>query len=209
MSFSLLPKEEKFFELFEIQAAHNEEAARIFRELIKAWDLESPAFDKLRDLEHEADITTHEVIDKLNRTFVTPFDREDIHLLASELDTIIDLIQSASSRMQLYRCSPPGEDLLAMADTLYQAAGNVRKAVGCLKDMGESHRRILDYCIEVNRLENTGDHQRDVALGKLFQGNPDPIDVIKWKEIYENAETAIDKCEDVANVLEGILVKQG
>jgi predicted phosphate transport protein (TIGR00153 family) len=209
MSFSLLPKEEKFFELFELQAAHNAQAARIFKELVSAWDLQSPAFDKLRDLEHEADIATHEVIDKLNRTFVTPFDREDIHLLASELDSIIDLVQSASSRMQLYRCGSPGEDMANLADTLCQAAENVRKAIGCLKDMGESRRRILDYCIEINRLENTGDHQRDMALSKLFQGRPDPIDVIKWKEIFENVETAIDKCEDVANVLEAILVKQG
>src|SRR5437773_1863771 len=103
MGFSLIPKEEKFFELFEVQAAHNVEAAKVFHELTQNWKSESQAFDRLRDIEHEADISTHEVIDKLNRTFVTPFDREDIHALASELDDVVDLIQSIATRMQLYR----------------------------------------------------------------------------------------------------------
>jgi len=208
MAFSLVPKEEKFFELFEAQAAHNVEAARIFRDLAQHWSLESPAFDKLRDIEHEADITTHEVIDKLNRTFVTPFDREDIHALAKELDDVVDLVQSLSSRMLLYRVEKSAEDLVQMADILLQSTENVRKAIVELRQP-EKYRRVLDHCIEVNRLENAGDTLLGLAIGKLFTGRPEPLEVIKWKEIYEVVEEAIDKCEDVANTIESILVKHG
>ena len=208
MAFSLIPKEEKFFEMFEMQAGHNVEAAKVFKELVQKYSIESPAFEKLRDIEHEADITTHEIIDKLNRTFVTPFDREDIHALASEFDDVVDLIQSNAMRMQLYRVTSVTDDLVQLADILWQATENVRKAAIELKNP-EKTRRLFDYCIEVNRLENSGDHVLGVALGKLFDGNPDPLNVIKWKEIYEVTETAIDKCEDVVNIIEGIVVKQG
>ncbi|MBI5210202.1 MAG: DUF47 domain-containing protein [Elusimicrobia bacterium] len=208
MSLSLLPKEEKFFELFEMQARHNTDAAKTFRELLGNWSLQSPAFDKLRDIEHEADITAHEIIDKLNRTFVTPFDREDIHELASKMDDIVDIVQSLSLRMQLYGVQHVTEDLVAMTDTLLQAVDCIRKAVPHLKDLSET-RRILDYCIEINRLENAGDNALAHAITKLFKGKPDPLEVMKWKEIYEVTEDAIDRCEDVANTIEGIVVKQG
>lgn len=203
----LIPREEKFFELFESQAAHNVEAARIFKSLAQKWSLESSAFGQLHDIEHEADITTHEIIDRLNRTFITPFDREDIHALASEMDDVVDLIQSISSRMQLYRVAQTTEDLVQLADILLQSAETVRKAIVELKNPDKS-RRVLDYCIEINRLENAGDNAQDQAIGKLFSGKPDPLEVIKWKEIYETTEIAIDKCEDIANTIESILVKQ-
>ncbi len=208
MSFSLIPKEEKFFELFETQAAHNVEAAKIFKALVNDWKLDSPAFDQLRDIEHEADITTHEIIDKLNRTFVTPLDREDIHELASEMDDVVDIIQSLSSRMFLYGVDHSTDDLKTMADILLQSCETIRKAVPLIRNMDES-RRLLDYCIEINRLENAGDHAHDLALSKLFKTKPDPIEVIKWKEIYEVVEATIDRCEDIANVIEGIVVKHG
>ncbi|HBL19202.1 MAG: hypothetical protein A2X36_10165 [Elusimicrobia bacterium GWA2_69_24] len=208
MGFSLIPKEEKFFELFESQAAHSVEAAKVFKALVSRWDLESPAFERLRDIEHEADITTHEIIDKLNRTFVTPFDREDIHALASELDDVVDLIQAVSIRMRLYRVGHSTEELVQLADVLCQSTENLRKAVLSMKDL-EKSRRILDYCIEINRLENAGDQIYTQAIGKLFLGTPDPLEVMKWKEIYEITEETMDKCEDVANIIESIIVKQG
>lgn len=208
MAFSLIPKEQKFFELFEAQAAHNVEAARVFKELVQKWSLESPAFDRLREIEHEADITTHEIKDRLNRTFVTPFDREDIHALASELDDIVDIIQAISSRMFLYRIDHSSDELVQMADILLQSTENIRKAVREMQ-APEKQRRLLDYCIEINRLENAGDHALGLALGRLFQGTPDPLEVMKWKEVYEVTEAAIDKCEDVANTMESIIVKQG
>jgi len=207
MAFNLLPKEEKFFKLFEAQAAYNTKAVKTFKELVKNWDSKSPAFETIREIEHEADITTHEIYDKLNRTFITPFDREDIHQLASEMDDIVDLVQSLCNRMHLYRIQNSSPDLVLLIDILDQAADAIRKAIADLQDKGKA-RRVLDYCIEINRLENTGDHARDMALSKLFEGQPDPIDVIKWKEIYELVESAVDKCEDIANTIETILVKQ-
>ena len=207
MPISFIPKEEKFFELFEEQAAHNVEAARLFKELVHKWSPESPIIDTLRDIEHAADISTHDIIDRLNRTFITPFDREDIHALASELDDVVDLVQSVAFRMKLYNVTQTTPDLLELSDTLYQSTENVKKAVHELKDL-KNPRRLLDYCIEINRLENAGDQTLGHAIGRLFHGKPDPLEVIKWKEIYESVEIAIDKCEDIANTIESILVKQ-
>jgi len=207
MAFQLVPKEEKFFDLFNNQASHNLEAAKIFLELAQNWSADSSAFARLQDIEHEADITTHEIYDRLNRTFVTPFDREDIHELGSEMDDIVDLIQSIASRMQLYRVDHSTEDMKNLAETLLHSVESVKKAIAELQHADKS-RRILDYCIEINRLENAGDRALEAALARLFQGKPDPLEVIKWKEIYEGIEAAIDKCENVANVIESILVKQ-
>ena len=207
MPFQLVPKEEKFFDLFNNLASHNLEAAKIFLELSKNWSVESPIFSRLQDIEHEADITTHEIYDRLNRTFVTPLDREDIHELGSEMDDIVDLIQSIASRMQLYHVNHSTEDMKQLAETLFHSVENVKKAVGELQH-AEKSRRVLDYCIEINRLENAGDRALEAALARLFQGKPDPLEVIKWKEIYETVEQSIDKCEDVAHTLETILVKQ-
>jgi len=207
MAFNFLPKEEQFFKLFEAQADYNTRAVKAFKELVNNWDSKSPAFEKIREIEHEADITTHEIYDKLNRTFITPFDREDIHQLASEMDDIVDLVQSLCNRMRLYHIQNSTPDLVQLVDILDQAADAIRKAVAELQDQAKT-RRVLDYCIEINRLENTGDHARDIALSKLFEGQPDPIEVIKWKEIYELVEAAVDRCEDIANTIETILVKQ-
>lgn len=207
MAFNLIPKEEKFFELFEAQAAHNTAAAKLFREMARSWTRETTPFDRLRDIEHEADMTCHEIYDKLNRTFVTPFDREDIRELASELDTVVDLIESVGQRMYLYQIDKSNDDLVRLTDILWQCTETVSKAIGELKTPAKS-RRVLDYCIEVNRLENAGDQALGAAIGRLFQGKPEPLEVMKWKEIFETVEQAIDKCEDVAHTLETILVKQ-
>jgi predicted phosphate transport protein (TIGR00153 family) len=207
MAWNLIPKEEKFFELFEAQAAHNVAAAKVFREMALKWSRETASFDRLRDIEHEADMTCHEIYDKLNRTFVTPFDREDIRDLASELDTVTDLIESVGQRMYLYQIDKSNEDLVRLTDILWQCTETVRKAIAELQSP-EKSRRVLDYCIEVNRLENAGDQALGAAIGRLFQGKPDPLEVMKWKEIFETVEEAIDKCEDVAHTLETILVKQ-
>lgn len=205
--FRFIPREEKFFDLFEAQAAHNVEAARVFKDLVAKWSLESPSFNKLQDIEHEADITTHEVYDRLNRTFITPFDREDIHELASELDDIVDLVQSVSTRMKIYGINRSDASLTTLSEILLSATENIQKAVVELRHPSKA-RRVLDYCIEINRLENAGDRALEEALRQLFKGSPDPLEVIKWKEVYEGIEIAIDKCEDVANVFESILVKQ-
>ncbi|MBI5211499.1 MAG: DUF47 domain-containing protein [Elusimicrobia bacterium] len=208
MALTLLPKEEKFYELFVVQAEAGVKAAGMFRDLVRAWDLDSPLFDKLRDLEHEADITTHEIKDKLNRTFVTPFDREDIHALASELDDVVDIIQSTVNRMRLYRIKACRPEIEALADVLFQAAEAVRKAVSCLGAKDKT-RRLLDHCIEINRLENEGDALLCKALEGLFSAATDPIEVIKWDRSFEAIERAVDKCEEVAHTIEGIKAKEG
>ena len=208
MAFSLIPKEEKFFDLFETQANRILEAANLFKELISHWNLDSPLIAKIKDMEHEADITTHEIKDKLNRTFITPFDREDIYELASKMDDVIDLIEGTASRMHRYHINNSTLELVQLAEILYQSVETLKKAIYGLRDMRKSNR-ILEYCIEINSLENSGDHMQELAMEKLFANHHDPLDVIKWKEIYELTETAIDMCEDVANAIESIVVKQG
>ena len=208
MGFSLIPREEKFFDLFEQQVKSLEKAASTFVELARDWNNKHPAIARLRDLEHECDITTHEIMDMLNRTFVTPLDREDIHSFAKELDDVVDIIQAVSERMLLFKIERTSEDLIEMAKILEEAVVNVAKAVTSVRELNRP-RRILDYCIEINRLENRGDRTYERAIGNLFHNNQDPMEVIKWKEIYDATESAIDKCEDIANIIEGIVVKHG
>jgi len=208
MAFSLIPKEEKFWDLFEQQAKSIEEAAHVFLDLAREWHDKHPGIARLRDLEHECDITTHEIMDKLNRTFVTPIDREDIHQLAKELDDVVDIIQAVSERMLLYNIAKTTDDLIELARTLEEAVVTVSKAVTAIRELNRP-RRILDYCIEINRLENRGDRTSERAIGNLFDTNKDPMEVLKWKEIYDSTEGAIDKCEDIANIIEGIVVKHG
>lgn len=208
MAFTLIPKEEKFFDLFEIQGERIAETGRVFKEMVTHWSLESKLVEKISDLEHEADMTTHDIIDKLNRSFITPFDREDIHQLASKMDDVIDLIQGTSSRMRRYKISQPTEELIQLADILRQSTEAVNKAIIGLRDMNKS-RRILDLCIEINRLENAGDQMMELAMERLFDHQTNPLEVIKWKEVYELTEAATDLCEDVANAIESIVVKHG
>ncbi|MDD5656505.1 MAG: DUF47 family protein [Elusimicrobia bacterium] len=204
----MLPKEERFFALFDGLAAHGVAAAKTFHELTRRWSCDSPLLERLHEIEQEADITTHEVKDRLDRSFITPYDREDIHALTSKLDDVVDIIQSASNRMRLYRLPSCRPEIVALADILHQAALAVARAVACLSDPSRK-RRLLDHCIEINRLENEGDQALGAALGAVFADVQDPIAVIKWERICETLETAIDKCEDVAHVLESILVKNG
>jgi len=208
MAFSLIPREEKFFDLFDQHVKSLEDAAKTLLGIVTDWSDKHPGIAHLRDLEHECDITTHEIMDKLNRTFVTPIDREDIHQLAKELDDVVDIIQAVSERLLLFNVEKTTEDLIELSKTLEEAVLNVSKAVTSIRQL-DRPRRILDYCIEINRLENRGDRTFEKAIGNLFHNNKDPLDVLKWKEIYETTEEAIDKCEDIANIIEGIVVKHG
>ncbi len=206
--FSLIPKDEKFFDLLDQQSLAILQGATLFKDLATHWQENHPNIVKLRDLEHECDITTHEILDKLNRTFVTPLDREDIHMLAKQLDDVIDIIQSVSERMLLFRIKTTKDDLIELADILEEAVSIIPKAITSIRRI-DRPKRILDYCIEINRLENRGDRAAERAIGSLFQKEKDPMEVIKWKEIYDSVEFAIDRCEDIANTIEGIVVKYG
>jgi predicted phosphate transport protein (TIGR00153 family) len=157
-------------------------------------------------LEHEGDIITHEIFDKLNKTFITPIDREDIHSLASEIDDVLDFMKATSDRFLLYKIQKPTQEVINLAETLLKAIIETSKAVSSLRDKKQT-RRVHEYCIEVNSLENEGDTILKNAIAKLFNDNMEALDVIKWKEIYENVENAIDMCESVANTIDAILSK--
>jgi predicted phosphate transport protein (TIGR00153 family) len=211
----LIPKERRFFDLFKKEAMGVLEAAQVFKEMVFDYTNPQKELDKLVDLEKEGDITTHEIIDNLNRTFVTPFDREDILSLSHGLDDILDFIEATAGRMVLYRISETklfeifgtGPYLKRMAESIYLSVNQVYKAVDALSNLRKNYRRILDHCIEINSYENEVDGILREAISNLFENEKDPISLIKWKEIYESAETTTDRCEDVANILESIVVK--
>jgi hypothetical protein len=206
MAFRFLPKKFDFFKLFNQQAQFAVTAATLFNEIVSRGQLTQEKVQQMRDIEHQADDVTHAVFDNLNKTFITPFDREDIHALASELDSVVDMIYTITNRMFIYRLTEGHPDLAQLADVIEKSARALAVAVENMEDMKNYHG-ALEACIEVNRLENVGDSMRDAVLGKLFDTMPDHIQLIKWKEIFQFAEDVLDICEDVAHVVETILVK--
>ena len=201
----LLPKEEGFFKLFDEAASKAAKGAALLLELVENHERAEELRREIEEVEHDSDITTHEIADRLNRTFVTPFDHEDISALAERLDDILDNIEATADRMYLYEAGKPAPEMKELTSVLAEATRAVERAVGGLRDVKQA-RRILDYCIEIHRLENVGDEQSRLALAKLFRGS-DALHALKWKEIYDHVENAIDKCEDVAVIVEGIVVK--
>ena len=206
MGFSLIPKEVQFFDLFDKQAEVINIAAAAFKDLAANGKFDDAGIERMKDIEHQCDEITHDIIDKLNRSFITPFDREDIYELAHELDDLVDMLYSVSKRMRLYKLNGVNPDLLKFAELIESSVRCLGKALGGLRH-SKHHRPILVSCIEINRLENDGDHLRDQVIGKLFDDGGDAMQVIKWKEIFEGVETCLDICEDISNVIESILVK--
>jgi len=203
--FGLIPKEEAFFDLFK-KAAHNMiEGSRLLKDMMEDFrDLPDKA-KRIKEVEHVGDGITHDIALRLNQTFITPIDREDIHDLASALDDILDAVEAVADRFVIYKIARPTESAVRLADILYQAS----VAVGCGVDrIGMSHAQIKECSVQVNSLENEADRVSRDAISGLFEKETDPISVIKWKEIYETFEEGTDRCEDVANVLERIVLKQ-
>lgn len=207
MRFWFLPKEFNFFDLFDRQAENAIEAAVLLKELAVKGVVDAASLSKMEEIEHKGDNATHGIIEHLNKTFITPFDREDIHKLATELDDIIDMINTIASRMRVYKLIGANKNLIEFASVIEQSVRGVACAVNGLRKL-KNVKTIMDSCVEVNRLENVGDAMRDEVLADLFETEKDPIAVIKWKEVYQDAETVLDVCEDVVNVVESILVKQ-
>lgn len=205
---SLMPREEKFFELFEASARNVVKAAQMLKEMVDAWDRVPDRVNQITELEHDGDTITHGIMEQLHRTFVTPFDREDIALLAHSLDDVIDFIQAAADTMLLYNVDRPGQTARELADIIVQCAAETSRAMPFLRHAGKL-KQILEPCVEINRLENVADGIYRTALGELFNGTTDIANLIKWREIYEQMESATDRCEDVANVLEGVALKHG
>lgn len=204
MIFNLIPKEEAFFDLFK-QAAHNViEGSRLLKDMMEDFhDLPGKA-KKIKEVEHVGDGITHDIAMRLNQTFMTPIDREDIHDLASALDDILDAVDAVADRFVIYKIERPTESAIRLADILYQASVAVGRGVDRI---GMSHAQIKECCVQVNSLENEADRVSRDAISGLFEKEKDPISVIKWKEIYETIEEGTDRCEDVSNILERIVLK--
>lgn len=200
------PREEKFFELFDRAAEKIELGVQKFVDLLNNYSEIEKKIKEIKDIEHDSDKITHETIEKLNTTFITPFDREDIHQLITKMDDILDFMEAASQRMYLYRVEKPTEELKQLANILLKSVKEVNLAINRLRNF-KDRKPILSSCIEINSLENEGDNQLRNTIANLFKNSPDAINVIKLKEIYETIEIAIDRCEDVANIIEGIVLK--
>ena len=200
----LLPREEEFFTLFTEVANRNKEAVEHLRKLFEAPpDRRTPHVEALKRLEHEADQVTHEVVNRLDRTFITPLDREDIHQLASDLDDVMDAMDGTARRAQIFGLGTPPPGILRITEVLQRMMTAIGEAVSRLKKGDD----VMRYCIEAKQLEEEGDAIYHEALGQLFAKEKDAIELIKWKEIYDNLERTLDEAEDVANVVESITIK--
>ncbi|MFC1932329.1 DUF47 domain-containing protein [Chloroflexota bacterium] len=204
--FPFLPREEKFFELFEGSAQNMVKAAEKLKELVDTWEDVGGRVAEITELEHEGDMITHRIMEQLNRTFVTPFDREDIALLAHSLDDVTDFIHAAADAMFIYKVNRPGQIAKELSDIIVQGAIEVEKALPELRHRS-SLKHIPTHCVEINRLENMADRVFRTAMADLFTDTTDIAEIIKWREIYEHMESATDRCEDVADVLEGVALK--
>jgi uncharacterized protein len=202
--FRLVPRDEGFFEMFVRQAVNIERAAVLLRDLIVGFEDVPEKAARLHDLEHEGDEITHQILRRLNTTFVTPFDHDDIYRLASTLDDVLDHIDAAGDLFVLHKIEQPYPEMKAQADVLVLAAQNTREALGLLPKYGQLSR----FWVEINRLENEADRIYRQATADLFGGTFKAMDVLKWKEILDELEAAMDKFEDVANVLETLALKQ-
>jgi predicted phosphate transport protein (TIGR00153 family) len=199
------PKEIDFFEIFDRAALNITKAASMLVALMENFENVEARAKEIYEVEQEGDILTHEIMKKLNKTFITPIDREDLYALASRLDDVLDLIWSAVDRMAVFKVKETTQEAVSMSKDLLETTEAIHKAIRKLKEKNYSH--VQEYCIEINRLENRIDRDFRDALGKMFDEMKDPILIIKWKEIYEHLEDASDRCEDVANVLEAIVLK--
>ncbi|NIS75212.1 MAG: DUF47 family protein [Deltaproteobacteria bacterium] len=206
MKFRLFPRDEKFFDMFEAQTKTVLEGAVLIKELLNNMSRAGELAVKIKDKESEGDDITHKIIESLHRTFVTPIDREDIHSLTSKLDDILDHMEAVSERIILFKIDTAQDYARSFADVLIDAIEAISSAVGLLHDMRNADK-IMEYCIEVNRLENVADDYLRSALAELFNGDYNPMEVMKWKEIYEHLENAVDDCEDAANIIEGAVLK--
>jgi predicted phosphate transport protein (TIGR00153 family) len=205
LAFRLIPREERFYTDFQALADELQRGARMLEEMLAPplpiWD----KADELKEVEHKCDFLTHEIIQRLNRTFVTPLDREDIYGLARSLDDVMDAIDASGAMVRLYRLDTVRFGARELARIITASTEQVRLA---LEGM-EKRKGVITYSVEINRLENEADRVHQQAVSRLFDDEHDPIVVIKWKETLDFLEAATDRCEDVANLLEGVIVKHG
>jgi predicted phosphate transport protein (TIGR00153 family) len=199
----LVPRETKFFEMFAAMSANLMQGAVLLKNILDTMENVEVRVQQLHDIEHVGDDITHSILTKLNSTFITPFDREDIHRLATSLDDVLDFIHAAGERLVMYKIltAPPSSSELAQV--IIKQCQELSQAVSLL----EKHDHVLEHCVEINRLENEADTIARDSIARLFEREKDPITLIKMKELYEVLETATDKAEDAANVLETVVLK--
>ena len=200
---SLFPKDENFFELYRRQAALVRQGCVQLDEMMREFDRLEERARALKDVEHQGDLVAHELFERLNKTFITPLDRDDIHDLASNLDDVLDAVEAIASRIVLFRIPSVTPQAQQLARIVAACGEQIEGAVGRLKDF----KGLMPFTIEINRLENEADILSREAVAELFTGEHEFLDVIRWKEIYGRLESAADQCEDVANVIEAIVLK--
>jgi uncharacterized protein len=207
MFFKFFPRSFDFFELFEKQISFAVEAAHFFKVVVSQGYVNEDTLSKMAAIEHQADDAAHTIIEHVNKTFITPIDREDIFALTMKIDDIVDMMDTIVSRMRIYNITGVNKNMVEFAEVIEQSVQAVTRAIGGLRNI-KNVKVVFDACVEVNRLENVSDTMRDKVLMELFVKEKDPIEVIKWKDIYQDAETVLDVCEDVAHVVDSIMVKQ-
>ena len=201
-----LPREASFFDFFEQHAALTIDGTKEFLSLVTTGANIPAKCRRISDIEHETDTITHRCVEALHKTFITPIDRDSIHRLITKMDDIMDFVEAAAERIELYELTVMTGDVRDLADAVYRSAIQVEQAVRGLRDLKDPNG-TLKLCIEINRLENEADAILRRSVARLFKEEKDPIVVIKWKEVYENLENASDRCEDVANIIEGVILE--
>jgi predicted phosphate transport protein (TIGR00153 family) len=202
----LFPKQENFFDYFEELANKIEEGGRLFLAMTENHDYSESKVAKLKEIEHEADIITHRTYEKMHTTFLTPIDREDIYALVNKMDSIMDVIEATAIRIHLYKVKKIDDQIIKQAKILNEAIIKVKEIIHAMRNMKNS-KMILDGCVEINTLENAGDVVLRTIMANLFENEKDAIELIKWKDIFQLLEEGIDVCEDVSNIVEGIVLK--
>lgn len=203
-----MPKDRVFYTLFEQVADTMDKMGKVLKEVVKEPDFDKRAglISQIEDLEHVNDDFTHQIFTELGRNFITPFDREDIHYLATSLDDVCDYIFATAKKINFYKVNPNDQGIQKMADLIEQGASQIRAAVHELRNMRDM-RKITEALVKVNSIENQADDIFDLSIERLFETEPDAKEVIKKREIYQIMEIVTDKCEDAANVIESIIIK--
>lgn len=202
---SLFPRDHQFFDLFNQMADEIKAAARLLEAILATDPPDISKVDAIKDAEHRCDALTHDTIQRLHRTFVTPFDREDLHALAASLDNVMDAIDHAAALVRLYKIDKVRPGARELAHTVSGSADRLHTALESLA----AKRPVQPHAVEINRLENEADRVYQEAISALFDTETDPIKIMKWKELFDMLEQITDACEDVANVIEGVVVKHG
>jgi uncharacterized protein len=201
-----LPKDESFFDHFEKQGQKTVEGCRALVAMVSVPGDVAAQAKSISDIEQACDRITHAVVAQLHRTFITPLDRNDIYRLITKMDDVMDFVEAAAERIALYDLTEITKEASDLAGVLLESSERVLEAVAGFRDL-KHPQRILEKCVEINRLENVADGQLREALARLFREEKNPIAIMKWKEIYELLETATDRCEDVANIIEGVVLE--